>query len=231
MRFLGRTHNSVCCVLLCGILGIHLAAQARTDYQRSNHWPAIQPLKKVYRFSKADAAYLDLDIMGLEGEALYRLQCRTRENDDVVDFDFSGDFECRLTSTYSTDPYSNLLTENPDQSRDWESRARFFSEELQGDCAHYPEYGRVRTFRLRGMEITLKIDPIRFRKGRRTSDHREPLTSLLDAFGFTVSIRAAPQVRSAIAESAHFEQPPLLYPQCFGDLSRNCRQIVKRKAN
>jgi hypothetical protein len=55
------------------------------------------------------------------------------------------------------DKYSTLLTEDAKQSRDWESRGRFFASELRGPCAEIPEFGATRDFRLRGMDIVLQI--------------------------------------------------------------------------
>jgi hypothetical protein len=79
------------------------------------------------------------------------------------------------------------------------------------------------------MRITLAMEQMQFRQGRRTSDHREPLTSLLQMFRFHVRIVPAPDADSEIAEKAPYEPPPLLHPDRFGDLRRDCRRIVKRQ--
>jgi len=77
------------------------------------------------------------------------------------DFDYSGDFECRLSSIPNRDTYSTLFTEDAHQSRDWESRGRFFAASIRGACARIPEFGTHRTFRLRGMRVGLQIvDPV-----------------------------------------------------------------------
>jgi hypothetical protein len=52
------------------------------------------------------------------------------------------------------------LTDNPFQSRDWESRARFFAYELTGKCGDYPDFGLIRHFRLRGMQLTLSLSNV-----------------------------------------------------------------------
>jgi hypothetical protein len=62
-----------------------------------------------------------------------------------------------MTNIGSVTNYSTLLTEDINQSRDWESRARFFSADLQGECASIPEFGSIRDFRLRGMMVTLQV--------------------------------------------------------------------------
>ena len=48
----------------------------------------------------------------------------------------------------------NLLAE--DHSPVWHTRGQFHASDLEGACGDYPEYGRVRHFRLRGFELTLR---------------------------------------------------------------------------
>jgi len=198
-------------------------SQAQEESRKGSPWPLVDPLRKVYDFTDAAKAAGDLPITGSNGSKLDMLRCRTFGNQDDSDFDYSGDFECRPFSLYSEERYSTLLTENPKQSRDWESRGRFFAEELHGACGNYPEYGRSRSFRLRGMRITLTLDKVQFRKGRRTQDPREAETTLLQSFRFTVEVERAPEAMSEIAEAVPYKQPPLLHPERFGDLSRDCR--------
>src|SRR5207245_11632673 len=97
------------------------------------------------------------------GAPVYRLQCHSAEySGGDHDFAYSGDFECRLSSVGNRDRYSTLLTEDAHQSRDWESRGRFFAQNLRGSCASIPDFGAVRKFKLRGMDLTLKIINPRF---------------------------------------------------------------------
>lgn len=51
---------------------------------------------------------------------------------------------------------SSLLVETDNQSADWQTRARFLLPELTGACGNVPDFGRVRTFNLRGMKLTLR---------------------------------------------------------------------------
>jgi hypothetical protein len=188
----------------------------------------VAPLSKDYYFPEAAKASVDLVITGTDGSNLYLLRCRTFGAKDDPEFDYSGDFECRLSSLYSTDRYSTLLTENPGQTRDWESRARFFAEELRGSCAKYPEYGRVRMFRLRGMKLTLRLGDVQFRRGKRPADPSKTETLLLSAFRLRVEVGPAPDVKTEIAEEVSFEQPPLIQTGNLGDLSRDCRRVIRR---
>lgn len=130
-------------------------------------WPAVEKLQKSMYFEDARKAEAAFTIFGVEGPPLYYIECHTWEftwnYKGNPDFDYSGDFECRLTSLHSLNTHSTLFTDNPKATRDWESRARFLVEELQGKCGDYPEYGRVRHFRLRGMKITLTINDLKIK--------------------------------------------------------------------
>jgi len=122
-----------------------------------------------------------------EGKDLYTLQCHSAGYVGDPDFEYSGDFECRLSLSNQPNTYSTLLTEDINQSRDWESRGRFFSADLRGACAQIPEFGAVRNFRLRGMRLTLKIDPMFL---------GDKLTSLK----LTVTVASDPDAHRAIAD-------------------------------
>jgi hypothetical protein len=125
----------------------------------------------------------------MKGTPIYKLQCHSAGYTDDPDFDYSGDFECRLSSIGVHDKYSTLLTENVHQSRDWESRGRFFSTNLRNECANIPEFGAIRNFRFRGMRLTLHIiDPV-FTEGGK-----------LSALKMTVTIHPDSKARRPIAE-------------------------------
>ena len=120
----------------------------------------IEPTSQEFVVDDVKNANVSLTLRSAAGEAVYLLQCHSAVYSSDADFAYSGDFECRLSSIGQRDEYSTLLTEDANQSRDWESRARFFSRSLAGKCADIPEFGARRSFRLRRMRITLKImDP------------------------------------------------------------------------
>ncbi len=87
-------------------------------------WPTVAPVKKIVDFPDATHAELSLDLRGNGDQSLYRLECHTWSYDNR-DFDYSGDFECRLIPLYAATEYSTLLTDDPGATADWESRARF----------------------------------------------------------------------------------------------------------
>jgi len=168
-------------------------------------WPTIARIERIFDFQDAKHAEVSLPLKGSAGRPVYRLQCHTWLFEGDPAFDYSGDFECRLISLYSKEAYSTLLTDNPDQSRDWQSRARVFAQELVGDCANYLEYGRVRNFRLRGMQIRFEFHNVKVIRSTESAT-RGPIA--LKSFRFVVRAWPDPSARSAIAETVTAPKPP-----------------------
>lgn len=208
-------------VLLVGLLDALVHAQAKS-------WPDIVPLEASVYFADASKAAAWFKILSPNGKPLYILQCYNWRSARDPDFDYSGDFECRLTSTYSKEAYSTLLTDDPKQSRDWQSRGRVLAEELVGKCADYPEYGRVRHFRLRKMKITFSFDEMSF-KPFESSDRRKVNRREFQSLRFSVRVEPDSKALSNIAEPVAFAEPPNANPQDPDDFSRQCDVIVKKK--
>jgi len=171
-------------------------------------WPPVVAMVKSFDFPVASNAALSLKLLGADGRALYRLDCHTWRYERDKDFSYSGDFECRLTSLYAKEVYSTLLTDDPHQSRDWESRARVLAQELVGQCAGYAEYGRIRTFRLRGMRLRLEFGHIRTVE---SPDNATRGPWALRSFRLRVSVERDNDARSPIAERVSVPVPP---PEC-----------------
>jgi hypothetical protein len=162
-------------------------------------WPVIAPVERTYHVQLPAAnPGVELTIKSRTGEPSYKIECGTKDS-AIKDFDYSGDFECRLVSLYEPMTYSTLFTENPKQDRDWESRARFFSNELTKPCGEIPDFGDVRSFRLRGMKIVLSISNIVF--GEQGKDRS------LKSFDFRISTEDDPGATTAIT------QPPIVNPR------------------
>lgn len=138
-------------IVLCFVLRGSANAQS---------YPVPAPIKKTFDVPDVSKADISLQIKALDGLDLYTLRCHSAGYEGDSGFDYSGDFECRLILADGQNTYSTLLTEDVNQSWDWESRGRFFGASLKGQCAKVPEFGAVRSFELRGMRLTLRIsDP------------------------------------------------------------------------
>jgi hypothetical protein len=152
-------------------------------------YPAVKPLQRAFIVSDVSQANVSFDIEAMRGVPLYHLQCRSAGYTGDPDFDYSGDFECRLSLIGQPNSYSTLLTEDAHQSKDWESRGRFFAAELQGPCARIPEFGATRNFKLRDMDLTLGITDQKFTVGGK-----------LSSLTLTVTVRPDPRAQRPIAE-------------------------------
>jgi hypothetical protein len=154
-------------------------------------YPAVKPLQQTFDVPDVGKANVVVEIRSTDGTPLYKLQCHSAGFIGDPDFDYSGDFECRLNSIRHRDTYSTLLTEDSDQSRDWESRGRFFAADLRNSCARVPQFGAVRSFELRGMNLSLQItDPVFTKDGE------------LHSLKLTVKVSPSPNAQRAIAKIA-----------------------------
>lgn len=183
MWLLFRSFVIVC---LCCIATTCLEAQT---------YPSVESLRRTFDVPTISLANVNLIIKSKRGISLYRLQCHSSGYAGDPEFDYSGDFECRLSLFGGRNTFSTLLTENPHQSRDWESRGRFFSADLKDPCASIPNFGAFRAFRLRGMNLTLQITNARFAKSGK-----------LESLRLTVDVREDADARSPIASAIDLPQ-------------------------
>lgn len=186
-------------------LNIGVTSIAGPESKRS--WPVINPVKKSFHFIDHREMGAELIIVGIDGTPLYLLECYLNAYDhEDRNFNYSGSFECRLTSLYSKERYSTLLTDQINQTRDWQSRGRFLLEELTGKCSEYPEYGRVRHFRLRGMNLTLEIKNLKIKSGS-SAENAPWYVDRIEELDLDVTVTPDPKGLSEIAE-------PTKYPPC-----------------
>jgi hypothetical protein len=177
------------------------------------NWPQVEALRKEYDFPDALRAAVDLTLRDTSGKKIYTLHCRpgslilkpgkaiTLPNDPG----FWGDFDCHVHSLYERDKYESLLIENPLDNDEGHSRGEFYFYELQGSCLEYPEWGRKRSFRFRGMRLELELTNIQF--------SAEPPPGRLASFGFRVEVTPDPAALSAISEPPAFLIPAVKLPR------------------
>lgn len=189
-------------------------------------WPVIKPIRKSFLFIDHKKESAKLTIVGLDGKPLYLLECYLNAYDhEDPNFNYSGDFECRLTPLNSMKFYFTLLTDKTNATADWQSRGRFLIEELAGKCADYPEYGKVRHFKLRGMDLTLNIKKFKIEPGssvKNTPWERDRVKEVL----LDVTVVPDPNASSEIAEPTKYLEPPYRHPNDPNDMSRNCDTVL-----
>src|SRR5260221_4153629 len=129
---------------------------ANTPRAGSPSWPVVQTLHRSFVIQEPSKAVVQTFIHDNSGADLYLFICRTGDDESVPGVNYVGDLDCRLMEAKGGEREENLLLEThaPDVAA-WYSRGRMLADELSGACAKYPEYGRLRHFRLRGMLLTL----------------------------------------------------------------------------
>lgn len=168
------------------------------------HWPQIRDTRKAVFIRDANSrdARLDLAIRGKDGNPLYEIRCHSGNSEDAA---YSGLMQCYLLSLYSKERVENLFNETLKPISDWTNRGRFLSQHLRPGCAQYSEWGAVRHFRLRNMEITLEISNVTFIP--------EPVTpaSIVNSYRLVVSARNAANAETSLTEPVKISEPRWFY--------------------
>ena len=127
-------------------------------------WPQVREIDMTIGVdSGAERILWKVPIYGNDGTVLYQIICRGGTDEyldgltDRVGINFVGPLGCRLHEGLVEVEHS-LLAE-PGFSP-WHSRGHFSHRMLIGDCGAYPEFGRLRHFRLRGFELTFEVTDV-----------------------------------------------------------------------
>lgn len=195
-RIVTAMRNYLTVVVICLAGGVCASAQS---------YPAPAPTAETFAVSDVSKADISLHIKTRGGRDLYTLQCHSAGYEGDSSFNYSGDFECRLILSSGQNTYSTLLTEDLDQSRDWESRGRFFSASLRGECAKIPEFGAVRNFKLRGMRLTLRILDPKFQNNKLRS-LKLSVAIAPDPYAHRVIAEIVPFPKSGVPASCHISE-------------------------
>ena len=166
--------------------------------------------------------FLDFPIADLHGSPVYRVQCASpfASDERVHEFDWSGDFECRVFRPGSRSmPDIQLLADSSSRRlREWESRGRFYWNELVPDCIDYPNWGGTRTYQFRNMQMTIRISSPRIVPPTSFTDNKEfwmPLRGLR----VDISGQYDPNASRAVGGPASDHPPPPLDPNAvYGPL-------------
>jgi hypothetical protein len=146
-----------------------LVCQSQIEYRTD--WPGIADLDTAIAINAlSERIHFELPLKGHTGKTLYTIFCRggsTEYLDSLCDrtgVNYCGALcfflvEGSPDETGSLQSNWNLLCE--DGSAHWYSRGQIMDySELVGACGDYPEYGNLRHFRLRGLELTFQFKNI-----------------------------------------------------------------------
>jgi hypothetical protein len=127
-------------------------------------WPELKEVTVNFPVDFATQKIeIDLPLSDKTGKVQYLFWCRGGSEEylatQTVGDDFLvGPFSCGLKSA-DKHPDGNLLGE--DGSPLWHTRAQYHYDQLLGKCGDYPEFGWIRTFKLRGFQLTLAVSDVK----------------------------------------------------------------------
>jgi hypothetical protein len=185
-----------------------LAIGLASHYTPARAWPAVQPVTRQVRVDfGSERIRIDIPIRSVDGRIVYYFACRggSERYLDSLPENWVGPLMCTLAEGDHPEE-SSLLSE--DDSAAWFSRGQFRAEDLVGDCGRYPEYGRVRSFRLRGMQLTLETQKIRTNQA-----------GVAQSFVLVIAV-----VPNPAAVTAQADQPGFLNPHGQG---RSCHKVIR----
>jgi len=213
------------CRRLVSVLFLLMVVFFSIQESASLRWPQVRPLSKVYSFPSASKASVNLPIYGSDGKVLYSFRCQpsSLSNTESV----SG-LVCYLILAGAPDAPDDftLLNDNPIDTNAFHGRGQLSAPNLQGNCAGYPEYGRERTFRLRGMKLTiLATDPEIVSVPSASQPSRT--SAAIRALGLEITVTPDPGAISAIAEPVPFAQPKWNEPLNQFNAMPDCRDVVR----
>lgn len=180
-------------VLLFGIIAVSSPCLA---------WPTVKPIDRTFevRIHPGNDSPIVIVLNTTSDKPAYRVECHTGDYEDMSLINFSGTFQCAVFALDGGKIVSwNLLAADTryEQGSDWTNRGRMLSEQLEGSCAAYAEYGLVRHFRFRAMVLTLRFSNLVW---ERPKD--------LASFSLGISALADPAATTATAAVVHVSRPP-----------------------
>lgn len=181
----------------------------------STRWPRIQANSvKVGIDLSASRTYVDVPLRDTDGRVRYRLICRAGDDAYRAAVEratgvasYQEDLTC-LLSPKDAEIDVSLLVEYG--SPIWHTRGVFRRAEITGSCAAYPEFGRVRTFKLRGIRLTLSLSESAI-PYRETSKHGQGGNigphEALEFADLSIDVRPDSTAATAIADRPAFIDP------------------------
>jgi hypothetical protein len=167
-------------------------------------WPPVQATEKVFEIENPDQAAIKLQIRDTKGAPQYLFVCRTGEQTAVPQVVYANDLDCRLIPASQGEIEENLLVENPHEKA-WFSRGHMTAPDLYGECGKYPEYGQLRHFRLRGLELTLEFFDVKFTATHSSLDG--PPSARLASYKLRLAVRPDPTSKRNISERSGYLDP------------------------
>jgi hypothetical protein len=176
-----------------------LFAVCKSQVEYRNDWPIIANLDTTISINAlSEIIFHKIPLKDQSGKVTYALFCHGGNQEyldklsDSTGSNFVGALCFLLAIGENEDVDASLLCE--DGSAPWFSRGQINDyTQLIGDCGKYPEYGRLRHFRLRGFILTLhfiniivgnKGSPIKFDVHIRVHRDKNITSSIAEQTGY-----------------------------------------------
>lgn len=173
----------------------------------NNKWPIIKNSSISIDFSEQGPRSYNYLITDSNGVPVYLLESYLSAYDfENPDYEYSGDFECRLTPLYEKTSGVNLLTYTQNQIRSWENRGRFLLNEMQNKKAENIGWGRRRSFRLRGMIISLEITDYKIEEQPNKPKWAIPGRHRIGTLSFKATFRNDASIKDSIDEESKYSE-------------------------
>jgi hypothetical protein len=150
---------------ICARLGILFASVGVTQFACAK----IREIDLTFPIATAaERIDIDVPIESDDGSRAFLLTClggteaHMAELSSALKDYYTGPMVCLLRNA-NAGKDENLLAE--DDVASWHTRGQFRWNELTGKCGGYPEFGRVRDFRLQGMRLTLEATDLQISGG------------------------------------------------------------------
>ena len=151
------------------LIALLLALCSATATQaQSSQWPQLAKFTKTLDVDvRSPRTMIRLQLLDVQRKPQYRLVCfagNEDANNSAGGFIYSGGLLCGFAplGTRLSELLENrsLLSTDTDTGAAIYSRGNFNPEEIVGACAKYPDFGLVRTLRLRGFRLVLTLSRV-----------------------------------------------------------------------
>jgi hypothetical protein len=196
--------NVRCLALLLCLGAVNLPVRKESSVK----WPDIEPVQRDYRFTSASQADVRIPILGVDSKPLYLFRCTP---DLAFETGIIGALACYLITADGEDngiDSVTLLTDDPLDNMVAHGRGQLSSYELEKACASYPEHGSTRTFRLRGMKLTIRVKDVEFAQSPNPHIPAQVIRGI-HSLSLEVSVTSDATAISAVAEPVPYAPPRL----------------------
>lgn len=155
-------------------------------------WPNVRPFSKIVIINwQAQKQLVSVNIPSQSGNPTYKLVCFSG-NDSAAQEQaivYSGGLVCALgeLATPNAWLFGNRSLLSDGKTEAMFSRGNFNPEDIVGACSTYPEFGRNRSFHLRGLVVNLRLSDVKVSTSYAGGSDFRKMFNNLDRSGYPIS--------------------------------------------